>query len=125
MPVKKTSSVSSKKILEAITEGLLELKAKEAVEIDMRKLQNVFADYFIIAHGTSNTHVSAIAESIERIVLQKCKMKPSHIEGLRNSQWVLIDFTDVVVHIFDEPTRHLFALEELWSDAKTKRIADI
>ena len=125
MPIKKTKSVSGKKILEAITEGLAELKAQEAVEIDLRKLQNVFADYFVIAHGTSHTHVSAIAESVERLVLQKCKMKPSHVEGLRNSQWVLLDFTDVVVHIFDEPTRRLFALEELWSDAKSKRIADI
>ena len=125
MAVKKTKPASGKKILEAIIEGLAELKAHEGVEIDLRKLPNVFADYFVIAHGTSHTHVSAIAESIEKSVLSQCNMKPTHIEGLRNSQWVLMDFTDVVVHIFDEPTRRLFALEELWSDAKTRKIADI
>jgi ribosome-associated protein len=125
MSVKKNKPASGKKILEAIIEGLEDLKAHEAVEIDLRKLPNVFADYFVIAHGTSHTHVSAIAESIEKSVLTRCGMKPYHVEGLRNSQWVLMDFTDVVVHIFDEPTRRLFALEELWSDAKSRRIADI
>jgi ribosome-associated protein len=125
MAVKKNKPASAKKILGAVFAGLSELKAHEVVEIDLRKLPNVFADYFVIAHGTSHTHVAAISDSVERLVQQNCKMKPSHVEGLRNAQWVLLDFTDVVVHVFDEPTRRLFALEELWSDAKTRKITDI
>jgi len=91
---------------------------KKAVDVrilDLRGLTSI-ADFFVICSGTSTTHVDAIADGIE-LVLKKDGQHPSHIEGKTESTWILMDYGDVVVHIFEEQTRAFYALERLWSDA--------
>jgi ribosome-associated protein len=90
-------------------------KAFNIVILDLRKLTYI-TDYFVICSGTSTTQVSAIAEEIER-VLAKSGIHPSHVEGQPEATWVLMDYGDVVVHVFDEQTRSFYSLEKLWSES--------
>ena len=92
-------------------------KASDIVTIDMRKLPNV-ADYFVITSGTSTTQVRAIADNIIREMKEKHGERPWHVEGLREALWVLVDYGDVVVHIFQEETRRFYDLEKLWNQVE-------
>ena len=78
------------------------------------------SNYFIICHGNTKIQVEAIAEAIEENVRQKIADKPWHKEGLENAEWILLDYVDVVVHIFQESTRSFYNLEKLWADAVIK-----
>ena len=80
--------------------------------------QTAVTDYFVICHATSKTQVEAIADKVEDEVLEKTGVKPYHIEGKDNTEWILIDFVDVVVHIFLQSARSFYQLEELWADAE-------
>ena len=91
-------------------------KAEEIVALDLRGLSDV-TDVFVICHGTSDRQVAAIAENIERRLRSEGGRKPAHIEGLRNSEWVLMDYIDFVVHVFLEEKRGFYCLERLWGDA--------
>jgi len=79
-------------------------------------------DYFVICHGNSNTQVQAIAQSVEKETQKTLGDSPWHIEGTRNAKWVLMDYVNVVVHIFDQEARGFYALEDLWADAEMKHI---
>jgi ribosome-associated protein len=105
-----------------IIEGILEKKGHELVDLDLTAIQNSICDNFIICHGTSGRQVEAIAESIEKTVKEKTGEKPWHKEGYQNSEWILLDYIDVVVHVFNEQTRKFYNLEGLWADAKIKTI---
>ena len=82
-----------------------------------------FVDYFIICEGTSNTQVNAIVNSIQKKVSKELKDHPWHIEGSENAEWVLMDYVNVVVHVFQKPIREFYNIEELWGDAETTLVA--
>lgn len=99
-----------------------EVKGNDIHVMDMRGLSHAMADYFVVCHGNSNTQVKAIADSVERETFKLCNEHPFHVEGLKNAHWVLMDYVNVVVHIFDKDSRAFYALEDLWADAESKRI---
>jgi ribosome-associated protein len=82
-------------------------------------------DYFVVCHGSSSTQVEAIARSVEKETLLNLGEKPFHVEGKQNSQWILMDYFNVVVHIFNETTRNYYSLEELWADADFTRYEEV
>jgi ribosome-associated protein len=122
--MKKKTNPSDEKLLEVIIESIKEKKGKKIVSIDLREIQNSIFDFFIICHGTSNTHVSAISDNVEIKPKEILGIRPAHIEGVQNSQWVLIDYAGVVVHIFLEEQRTFYRLEDLWADGKTRIYED-
>ncbi|MFN0032481.1 MAG: ribosome silencing factor [Flavobacteriales bacterium] len=109
-------------LAETVAAGMQELKASEIVLMDMRKVKNAMTDYMVICHGGSHNQVEAIARSVEKQTGEKLNDKPWHIEGMRNSQWILMDYVNVVAHIFDKESRYFYALEELWADATTTKL---
>ena len=111
--------VSADQLITTILSGIEDVKGKEINILDLREIENTVCDYFIICEGTSNTQVSAIINSIQKIVSKELKEKPWHIEGLDNAEWVLIDYVNVVVHVFQKHIREYYDIESLWGDAKT------
>ena len=106
------------KLIEKIVIGISEVKGQDIEMIDLRKIENRICDFYIICSGNSNTHVSAILESVKRKVSKTLKEKPSHTEGEENAEWILLDYINVVVHIFQKPVRDFYRIEELWGDCK-------
>jgi len=105
-----------------IAELALTKKAKEVAILDLRKLTSM-ADYFVVCSGDSETHVRAIADAI-LTGMEEQGEKAWHTEGLQNLQWVLLDYVDVVVHVFHRDARTFYGLEKLWGDAKVQKIID-
>lgn len=118
-------SVSSQMLSQAIVAGLQDRKGKSITLLDLRDVKNSIADYFIICTGTSDTHVDALKGSVEIQTYKQYKQDPWHVEGRENRQWILMDYVDVVVHIFQGEKRERFGLEELWGDAKITQIPDL
>ena len=100
-----------------VVDAILDKKGHNVISLDLRKIKDTAADYFIIAHGDSNTQVKAIYNSIVERTGKKGFL-PYHMEGMKNSEWIIVDFVDVVVHIFHKEKRDFYSLEDLWSDAK-------
>lgn len=109
-------------LISKIIEGIENVKGIDVELLDLREIDNTVCDYFIISTGTSNTHVSAIVSSIEKTVSKAIKEKAWHVEGLDNAEWVLLDYINVVVHVFQKPIREYYDIESLWGDAKTIKI---
>jgi ribosome-associated protein len=109
-------------LISKIIGGIEEVKGDDVNLLDLREIKNSVCSYFIICNGTSNTHVNAIVNSIQKTVSKNLKEKPYHTEGQENSEWVLIDYIDVVVHVFQKQIRNHYDLENLWGDAQSKRI---
>ena len=107
--------------MDAIVEGIQEVKGKDIVVLDLREVPNTVCAYFIVCHGDSATQVGAITRSVEKTARERTDEKPWHTEGERNAEWVLMDYVDVVVHIFHRDKRGYYALEDLWGDA-TRRV---
>ena len=101
-----------------VVEAIQEKKGHHIITIDLTEVDHAICDRFIICHGESTTQVGAIADSIEKELKEKAGIRPHHIEGLQNSQWVLIDLFDVLVHVFLEESRNFYRLEELWADGR-------
>lgn len=119
------NNIDAKEVIQQIVEGIQDKKGKGIVVVDMLKLGNSICDYFVICQGNSPTQVSAITDSIEDTVRINCKKKPYSIDGLRNSQWVAMDYGDILVHIFQPDVRKFYDIEHLWADATLTEIADI
>jgi ribosome-associated protein len=115
MPKKKSESEILAKI---IAEGMADKKAKDIQLLDLRGIRNGISDYFVVCHGTSRPQVEAIAEGVRDAAGKKLGMKPWHAEGFENAEWILLDYVDVVVHIFKQESREFYQLEKLWADAK-------
>ena len=109
-------------LITTIIGGIEEVKGKEITILDLREIENTVCDYFIICEGTSNTQVNAIVNSIQKQVSKNTKDKPWHIEGTDNAEWVLLDYVNVVVHVFQKHIREYYDIESLWGDAKTTQI---
>ena len=111
-------------MIESIIKSILDKKGHEVVCIDLSHIENAVCDSFVICHGDSNMQVSAIAESVEKATREQFSVRPLSVEGMRNSEWVLLDYGQTVVHVFQKPVRMRFKLEELWGDGKVTRIAE-
>jgi ribosome-associated protein len=111
-------------LLQSVIKGIFEKKGQNVLKIDLRKLENRITDYFVICHAASGTQVSAICDSIDDIVRKEAEEKPLHIEGLDNCFWVLLDYGNVIVHVFLEEYRSFYSLESLWADARIEAMED-
>jgi len=109
---------------ELIIEAIREKKGHQIVSIDLTQVENSICECFIICHGESNTQVSAITDSIEKKLKEENGTRAHHVEGQQNSQWVLMDFFDILVHVFQEEYRSFYKLEELWADGKMTKVVD-
>ena len=118
---KKTNSESIE-LCEAIVEGMKENKANDIVVLDLRHLESAVCDYFVLCSGDSTTHVDGISNAVTRYVRKSIKEKPWHIEGKTNSDWILLDYINVVGHIFYKEARSFYDIEELWSDANRTNV---
>lgn len=118
-------TATAKEVIKQIIEGIQEKKGKEIVVVDMLELGNSICDYFVICQGNSPNQVSAITGSIEDVVRENCGKKPYAIDGLRNAQWVAMDYGDIFVHIFLPDVRRFYDIEHLWADATLTTIPDL
>jgi len=109
---------SADELIALILQGIEEVKGHDINILDLREIENTVCDYFIICNGTSNTHVKAIVGSIQKTVSKAIKDKPWHVEGEDNAEWVLMDYVNVVVHVFQKQIREYYDIEGLWGDAK-------
>lgn len=107
----------SEELTRLIVEGMEDTKAKDIVILDLQDIEHAITNYFVICHGTSKPQLEAIADSIIEKTVRKFKARPWHKEGFENAEWILLDFVDVVVHIFREDKRNFYQLEKLWADA--------
>ncbi|MFS4494170.1 ribosome silencing factor [Maribacter sp. 2308TA10-17] len=113
---------SADELIALILQGIEDVKGHDIILLDLREIENTVCDYFIICNGTSNTQVNAIVGSIQKTVSKAIKDKPWHIEGQDNSEWVLMDYVNVVVHVFQKQIREFYDIEGLWGDAKFTEI---
>jgi ribosome-associated protein len=120
----KKNQISSTELIRHAVKGIEEKKGSEIVCINLKKIPNSACDYFLICEGNSRTQVQAIAGSVEEMVKQNTGSRPWHVEGLENAEWVLMDYVDVAVHIFQPEARSHYNLENMWADAEVKEIKD-
>lgn len=124
--MKRTRNLTDSTALsKAVIAGMQEKKGKSIVNMDFREIKNAMCDYFVICHGTSRVQVESITDGIEQVVREQLGYKPWHREGTENAEWILLDYVDVVVHVFQEPTRNFYQLEELWADATIEKIESV
>ena len=109
-------------LIAVILDGIEDVKGQNINILDLRKIDNTVCDYFIICEGTSNTQVNAIVNSVQKKVSKELKDKPWHVEGSDNAEWVLMDYVNVVVHVFQKHIREYYDIESLWGDAVTTEI---
>lgn len=110
--------VSNDQLITEIIKGIENVKGENITILDLREIENTVCEYFIICDGNSNTQVSAISGSIQKIVGKGAQEKPWHVEGEANAEWILIDYVHVVVHVFQKQIRDFYDIEGLWGDAK-------
>jgi ribosome-associated protein len=116
---KKAADKSSEDaLLLSIIDGIEEVKGHDIKILDLRNIEAAIADYFIVCTGTSTTQVEAIARSAENFTRKELDERPRRVEGVRNAQWVLMDYFTIIVHVFYEPMREHYDIEGLWSDGK-------
>lgn len=112
--------MSVKKLLTAIVEGIEEKKGKNIVSLDFKKIENAICKYFVICEGDSNTHVAAIANSVEEYTQKSIGVKVWRKDGFENGEWIILDYADIMVHVFQPHVRNYYQIEELWADCTTK-----
>ena len=122
---KRKKDIESERLCDAIVEGMQENKANDIVVLDLREISNSVCDFFVICSGESSTQVDGISTSITRYTRKELQEKPWHIEGKTNSEWVLLDYINVVAHIFYKDARPFYDLEDLWADAKRTDIPNL
>ena len=122
--VKKTDPNSAENISKYIVKGIQEKKGTNIVILNLKDIGNAIADYFIICTGNSDTQIDAISNSIEKEVHEATQENPWHREGIQNKEWILLDYVNVVVHIFKHEVRSFYGLEELWGDAIVTRLEE-
>jgi len=117
---KRTSAArltKSSKIIKTIIAAIQDKKGENIISLDLRKINEAVADFFIVCEAGNQPQIKAIAENVERNVKEKCEEDPWHHEGYNSLQWVLLDYVNVVVHVMLPDTRKFYKLEEMWSDA--------
>ena len=112
-------------VLNIITNAIQERKGKKITLVDMSALENSICNYFVICEGTSNTHILAISDFIREHLHKQLDIKPFAIEGYQNALWIVLDYGQIMVHVFNPETRRYYDLEHLWNDARLTEIPDI
>lgn len=120
--MKVSTLVTAKQLADAVVQGLQDKKALDIVVMDLRKVRGAITDYFVIASGTSDKHVQALGDSVWTFCEEHLQDKPMNIEGRQQGEWGLLDYVNVVVHIFLEERRQFYDIESLWGDAPTEHI---
>lgn len=115
----------TEELVKRIAEGIQEKKGKNIVIVDLAPTDNTVCKYFVICEGNTPTQVAAIADSVNDYVRINAKTKPTGIEGMRNARWVVMDYSDVLVHIFVPEDRRFYNLENLWADANLTEIPNL
>jgi len=123
--IKLVKEISSEKLCEVIVEGMQENKAEDIVVLDLREVENAVTDFFVIGSGESTTQVDGIANAVVRSTRKTLQEKPWHQEGKNSAQWVLLDYVNVVAHIFHKDVRDYYELEDLWADGKKRQIENL
>jgi ribosome-associated protein len=118
MRINKNNEFTIEQIRDFIVRGMQEKKAQDIVVMDLRKVKNSICDYFVICSGGSDTQIDAIADSVEEEVHKASKQNPWHKEGKMNREWILLDYVDVIAHVFKKDRREFYDLEQLWGDAE-------
>ncbi len=118
MTNKKVAQQEFPSLVESIVDGMENIKASNITILNLTELENSVCDYFVICEGNSNTQVRSISNSVEDEVQKTQNEKPWHVEGLDSSEWVLMDYVNTVVHVFQSETRKFYDLEGLWGDAR-------
>lgn len=118
----KTTKKEKEALLNAIVHGLQEVKGKDIVVLDLEKIPNAVCSKFIICHGDSNVQVESLAESVEKETREQLNERPVHREGMANAEWIILDYFNIVVHIFQRSTREFYDLERLWADAPSHQV---
>lgn len=123
-PKKSSTKEQTTSLLDAVVAGMQDKKAKNITIINLNGLENRVCDYFVICDADSTTHVNAIADSLEEMVIKKTGEKPYHAEGYQNAEWILIDYVNIVAHVFMRETREFYNIEGLWADGEVTYIKD-
>ena len=105
-------------LLKNIIDVMRDAKGNEIISLDLQRIESAICKYFIICTGTSSTHVNSIESKIKKVISQEFGEKPSHCEGNETGEWILMDYYDIIVHVFQEQTRAFYNIEEFWGDAK-------
>jgi ribosome-associated protein len=116
--VKNKNAQESTSISEIVVHGIQEKKGNEIVRLDLRNIHSSVADYFVVCHAESSTQLKAIAQSVEEEVFKALQLEPWRKEGYQQSEWIILDYVDVVVHIFKTDKREYYGIEDLWGDAE-------
>lgn len=119
-----TKNRMNNKELKVIADAMLEKKGQEVVSLDLQPIGTAISDYFIVCHADSTTNVVAIADNIEERMIEKCGRKVLRTQGKENAFWVILDYGEIVVHIFQTPYRAFYRLEDLWADAERTAYED-
>ena len=112
------------KALKVIADAMLEKKAQDVVSLDLKPIGTAISDYFIVCNADSAPAVVAIADNIEERMIEKCRRKVLRTQGKENAFWVILDYGDIVVHVFQTPYRSFYRLEDLWADAEREVYED-
>lgn len=115
---------STEKLVDAVVSGMQEIKAENIVTLNLRPTGSSVCDYYVICDAESSTKVNAIAESVEKVVKEELREKANHKEGTENASWILLDYSDVVVHVFQKESREFYNIEEFWEDAEREVIVE-
>lgn len=122
MRSKQTEEFTVEQIRNFVVQGMLEKKGQDIVVMDLRNVKNAICDFFVLCSGTSDTQIDAISQSIEEEVYKASRQDPWHREGKLNREWILLDYVDVVAHVFKKDRRAFYDLEQLWGDAEIHQI---
>lgn len=110
-------------LIAAIVDALEDIKGENIRLLDLRDIENAVCKYFIICSGGSNTQVNSLAGHVQKRVSKSLREKPFQVEGTETAEWILLDYVDIVVHIFQKTVREYYDIESLWGDAKLTEIA--
>ena len=124
MRINKNHTFTAEQIRDFIVRGMQEKKAQDIVVMDLRNVKNAICDYFVLCSGNSDTQIDAISSSIEEEVYKASRQDPWHREGKLNREWILLDYVDVVAHVFKKDRRAFYDLEQLWGDAEIQVIEE-
>jgi ribosome-associated protein len=118
--VKNKIPLQSTHLSDVVVHGIQEKKGNEIVRLDLRNIHSSVADYFVVCHAESSTQIKAIANSVEEEVFKATGQEPARKEGLQHAEWIILDYIDVIVHIFKTDKRAFYGIEDLWGDAEFK-----
>lgn len=122
MRSKQTEEFTAEQFRDFVVQGMLEKKGQDVVVMDLRNVKNAICDYFVLCSGTSDTQIDAISQSVEEEVYKATRQDPWHREGKLNREWILLDYVDVVAHVFKKERRAFYDLEQLWGDAEIHEV---